>query len=72
MTGTLRYSKEQIVGTGTMKVPEQFHGQRLPTMPDGSRQAEVSLTGSFVSDTKIQGKFSGGGDSGTFEFTKQE
>lgn len=71
LVGTLRQTGNTVSGIGNMKMPEAYRGQRLSPFPDGTREAFISFNGQFSSETKIQGTFSGGGDSGTFEFTRQ-
>lgn len=72
LVGTLRQTDNIIVGVGTIKRPEEYRGQRVPPFPDGTREATITFNGQFSSETKIEGTFSGGGESGTFEFSKQE
>lgn len=70
LVGTFKLNGNALTGTGNLKIPEQHRGQRLATFPDGTREAIIVLNGTLLSDTRIQGSYIGGGDSGTIEFSK--
>jgi serine/threonine-protein kinase len=70
-SGSLQLNGTSIVGIGRMRIPVQHQGVLLPAFPDGSREATVTFRGVFLSPTKMQGSYAGGGDFGTFAFNKE-
>lgn len=70
--GSMRPEGNAFSGAGVMYMPLDPQGRPLALFPDGSAQAQVTLTGQMAGQESLSGTYSGGGDQGVFDMSRQQ
>jgi hypothetical protein len=63
---------ERVIGSGTMYMPADKEGRPIGKFPDGKPISDVVFSGQVSAGGNFSGTYSGGNDTGTFEFRRAQ
>lgn len=69
---TIRRNGERFIGAGTMYMPADNMGRPIGNFPNGKPTSDVVFSSQMSAPETFSGTYSGGGDTGTFDFRRSQ